>query len=95
MEATFPAFYETMTTAERAEWAAMAAPTLTTEELAGLETFRTSIEDIKSGKVNTTPFQVELRLKALRSGEIAKRKGAPRQEVIDAMIAMMAEYGYK
>lgn len=91
-QVSFPAFYETMTNEERAEWAALESPAFTPEETAGLAQFRMALEHATAGGVNE--YQIAARVKMLRDGRAAKMRNAPRQQVIDAMIAMCAEYGY-
>lgn len=56
--------------------------TLSSTEQAGVEQFRASL-------TTATPLQREATLASLRSGAVAKMPGAPSQDAIDAMIAIL------
>lgn len=84
---TFPTFYETMSAAERTEWAIAA---LTTEEQTGVAQFRASITQARASMAaDKFALTVQTRRAALLNGSVAKMKNAPRQEVIDAMVAVL------
>lgn len=65
--------------------------TLTTDEQQGIEQFRASIEQARA---TMTGAQFALRVQTTRAalgpqGSARRAKNAPRQEVIDAMIAVL------